>query len=48
MVDKIETAFKGFSSNLEITDKQESLVSDRRKNVEAPSFVAYRRTDYCA
>lgn len=34
MVTEIETAFKEFSSNLEISDKQESLVSDRRANVE--------------
>src|SRR6266496_4775806 len=34
MATEIETAFKEFLSNLEITDKQESLVSDRRANVE--------------
>ncbi len=33
MATDIEKAFEKFASNLEITDKQESLVSDRRANV---------------
>jgi hypothetical protein len=34
MATEIEKAFEEFASHLEITDKQESLVSDRRANVE--------------